>query len=213
MNKKVLIAPSILSADFGKINEEIALVESKVDLIHVDVMDGRFVPNITIGPPVVKKLKSSKPLDCHLMIVEPEKFVEEFVKAGAASITVHVEACPHLHRVIQQIKSCGVKAAVALNPATSLNSIEDVLDELDMVLLMTVNPGFGGQTFIESVLPKISKLRKLKPNLDIEVDGGINLDTVQKVVKAGANVLVAGNAIFGQTDRKKAIQELKEKLL
>ncbi|MDO8627066.1 MAG: ribulose-phosphate 3-epimerase [Candidatus Diapherotrites archaeon] len=208
MTKKILLSPSILSADFGRINEEIALVEGHSDLIHIDVMDGRFVPNITFGQAVLAKMKSKKPFDVHLMIVEPEKYIKDFVDAGAERISVHAEATQHLHRTIQLIKNCGVKASVALNPATPLSAIENVLDDLDMVLLMTVNPGFGGQKFIESVLPKIQQLRKLRPELDIEVDGGISPETVKRVVDAGANVLVAGNAIFGQKDRIKAIQDL-----
>lgn len=205
----IKIAPSILSADFGKLNEEIASVEPYVDLLHVDVMDGHFVPNITIGAPVVKCIKSKLPLDLHLMIEHPERYVEDFVKAGAASITVHQEACRHLHRVIQQIKSQGVKAAVSINPATPLEMIEEVLDDVDMVLIMSVNPGFGGQKFIEGALGKIAELRKLKPNLDIEVDGGINAETAKKCVEAGANILVAGSYIFGAKDRQQAIQSLR----
>ncbi len=206
---KTKIAPSILSADFGRLNEEIASVESYVDLLHVDVMDGHFVPNITIGAPVVKCIKSKLPLDLHLMIEHPERYVEDFVKAGAASITVHQEACKHLHRVIQQIKSLGVKAAVSINPATPLEMIREVLDDVDMVLIMSVNPGFGGQKFIEGALGKIAELRKLKPTLDIEVDGGINAETGKKCVEAGANILVAGSYIFGAGDRKLAIESLR----
>ncbi len=205
----IKIAPSILSADFGKLNEEIASVEPYVDLLHVDVMDGHFVPNITIGAPVVQCIKSKLPLDLHLMIEHPERYVEDFVKAGAASITVHQEACRHLHRVIQQIKSLGVKAAVSINPATPLEMIEEVLDDVDMVLIMSVNPGFGGQKFIEGALGKIAELRKLKPDLDIEVDGGINAETAKKCVEAGANILVAGSYIFGAKDRQQAIQSLR----
>ncbi len=205
----IKIAPSILSADFGKLNEEIASVEPYVDLLHVDVMDGHFVPNITIGAPVVRCIKSKLPLDLHLMIQHPERFLEDFVKAGAASITVHQEACVHLHRVVQQIKSLGVKAAVSINPATPLEMIEEVLDDVDMVLIMSVNPGFGGQKFIEHVLGKIRELRKLKPDLDIEVDGGINAETARQCVEGGANILVAGSYIFGAEDRKKAIESLR----
>lgn len=205
----IQIAPSILSADFGHLNQEIATIETHSDLLHVDVMDGHFVPNITIGPPVVKCLKTKLPLDCHLMIEHPEMFIEEFVKAGAASITVHQEACAHLHRVIQQIKSFGVKAAVSINPGTPLKMIEEVLDDVDMVLIMSVNPGFGGQKFIPSALAKIEELRKRKPKLDIEVDGGINAGTAKLCVKAGANILVAGSYIFGAKDRKAAIESLR----
>ena len=205
----IQIAPSILSADFGHLNQEIATIETCSDLLHVDVMDGHFVPNITIGPPVVKCLKTKLPLDCHLMIEHPEMFIEEFVKAGAASITVHQEACTHLHRVIQQIKSFGVKAAVSINPGTPLKMIEEVLDDVDMILIMSVNPGFGGQKFISSALAKIEELRKQKPQLDIEIDGGINAETAKLCVKAGANILVAGSYIFGAKDRKAAIESLR----
>lgn len=211
---KIKVAPSILSADFGKLNEEIASVEPLVDLLHVDVMDGHFVPNITIGAPVVASLKTKLPLDLHLMIEHPEKFVADFVKAALnvgpnVSITVHQEACKDLPAVLKQIKALGVKAAVSINPATSLDVIRDVLDDVDMVLLMTVNPGFGGQKFIESVLPKIRELRVLKPNLDIQVDGGINAEMARVAVAAGANILVAGSYIFGAKDRKAAIDSLR----
>jgi len=206
------IAPSILSADFGNLNDEIKEIEDLVDLIHCDVMDGCFVPNITFGQAVLKKIKSTKPLDVHLMIVEPEKHIKDFVDAGASIIVVHAEVCQHLHRVIQQIKSHGVKAGVSINPATSVSAIEGILDEVDMVLIMSVNPGFGGQKFIESVLSKARKVRELKPELDIQIDGGINKDTIKKAKEAGVNVFVAGNAIFGQKDRRKAIEELRKAL-
>lgn len=206
---KINIAPSILSADFGKLNEEIASVESYVDMLHVDVMDGHFVPNITIGPPVVACIRTKLPLDLHLMIENPERYVEDFVKAGASSITVHQEACKHLHRVIQQIKSLGVKAAVSINPATPLEMIEEVLDDVDMVLVMSVNPGFGGQKFIDHVLAKVRELRKLKPDLDIQIDGGVNAETAKQCIEAGANILVAGSYIFGAKDRKAAIDSLR----
>lgn len=204
------IAPSILSADFGKLNEEIASIEPYSDLLHVDIMDGHFVPNITIGPPVVRCIKTKLPLDCHLMIENPELYIEEFVKAGAKSITVHQEACKHLHRVIQQIKSYkNVKAAVSINPATPLEMITEIIDELNMVLIMSVNPGFGGQQFIENALGKIAALRELSPTIDIQVDGGINAETAKMCVEAGANILVAGSYIFGAKDRKKAIESLR----
>lgn len=206
---KINIAPSILSADFGKLNEEIASVEPYVDMLHVDVMDGHFVPNITIGPPVVACIRTKLPLDLHLMIENPERYVEDFVKAGASSITVHQEACKHLHRVIQQIKSLGVKAAVSINPATPLEMIEEVLDDVDMVLVMSVNPGFGGQKFIDHVLAKVRELRKLKPDLDIQIDGGVNAETAKQCIEAGANILVAGSYIFGAKDRKAAIDSLR----
>jgi ribulose-phosphate 3-epimerase len=206
---KILIAPSILSADFGKLNEEIASVEAFVEMLHVDVMDGHFVPNITIGAPVVKCIKTKLPLDCHLMIENPEKYVEDFAKAGAASITVHAEACKDLEAIVAKIKDLGVKAAVSINPETPVEKILPVLGDVDMVLVMSVNPGFGGQKFIESALPKIAEIRKLKPNLDIEVDGGINAETAKLCIKAGANILVAGSYIFGAEDRKKAVESLR----
>lgn len=214
---KLLIAPSILSANFGKLNEEIASVEPYVDMIHVDIMDGHFVPNITLGAPVVSKLKSGRPMDVHLMIEHPEVYIDDFAKALTKAhgrrndcyITVHQEACTHLHRVVQQIKHAGCLAAVALNPATPLHFIEPILGELDMVLLMTVNPGFGGQEFIESVLPKIQELRKRAPKLNIQVDGGINEKTAKLAVKAGANILVAGSYIFGAKNREEAIKKLR----
>jgi ribulose-phosphate 3-epimerase len=206
---KVKIAPSILSADFGKINEEIALVEPYVDWIHVDVMDGHFVPNITIGPCVVKALKTKLPLDCHLMIENPGKYVEDFVKAGVSSLTVHQEVVPHLHSVVQQIKDLGVKAGVSINPATPVDTLKDVLDDVDLVLIMSVNPGFGGQKFMPVALEKIKWLKERKPDLDIEVDGGINDETAAQCIEAGANVLVSGSYIFKAEDRIKAIESLR----
>jgi ribulose-phosphate 3-epimerase len=219
MSPPVRVAPSILSADFGRLAEEVRAVEAAgADVIHVDVMDGRFVPNITIGPLVVRAVRAATtlPLDVHLMIVEPERYVEEFARAGADSISVHLEASPHLHRTIQHIKSLGKKASVALNPHTSLDGLEVVLPDLDMVLLMTVNPGFGGQRFIESVLPKIEALRATITRrglpTDLEVDGGGAPDTVARVVGAGANVLVAGSAVFGAPghDYRGAIAALRD---
>lgn len=206
-----------MSADFGKLNEEIASVEKYVDMLHVDVMDGHFVPNLTFGAPVISCIKTDLPMDLHLMIEHPERYLEDFVKAATTnglsqkdiSITVHQEACVHLHRVIQQIKALGVKAAVSINPATPMEMIREVLDDVDMVLVMSVNPGFGGQKFIETALNKISLLRTLKPNLDIEVDGGINAETAKKCIDAGANILVAGSYIFGAKDRKRAIESLR----
>lgn len=214
---KILVAPSILSADFGKINEEIASVSSHADMIHVDIMDGHFVPNITFGAPVVAKMKSEKSMDIHLMIEHPERYLEDFAKAldkahggrGDCYLTVHQEACTHLHRVVQEIKKLGCKAAVALNPATPLTTIETILGELDMVLLMTVNPGFGGQEFIDSVVPKIKELREKFPKLDIQVDGGINEKTAPRAVQAGANILVAGSYVFAAKDRAAAIASLR----
>jgi ribulose-phosphate 3-epimerase len=211
----IKVAPSILSADFSKLAAEIETVKS-AEYLHIDVMDGHFVPNITIGPLVLNSIqdKTEQILDVHLMIENPDQYIPEFAKAGADIITVHVEACPHLHRTVQNIKANGVKAAVALNPATSLSAIEYVLGELDMVLLMTVNPGFGGQSFIPEMLPKIKRLRAMIEEqglkIDIQVDGGIKPNTTAiEVVQAGANVLVAGSAVFGAEDRTKAIAELK----
>jgi ribulose-phosphate 3-epimerase len=213
----VRIAPSILSADFGRLAEEVRAVEAAgADYIHVDVMDGRFVPNITIGPLVVKAVRAATrlPIDVHLMIVEPERYVEDFARAGADLISVHVEASPHLHRTVQQIKALGKRASVAVNPHTAIADLDVVLPDLDMVLLMTVNPGFGGQTFIDAVMPKIRALRdeisRRKLNVDIEVDGGIAPGTVEAVVRAGANVLVAGSAVFATGDYRGAIDALRQ---
>ncbi|WP_129596336.1 ribulose-phosphate 3-epimerase [Anaerophilus nitritogenes] len=213
------LAPSILSADFSSLLEDIKKVEDAgADLLHIDVMDGHFVPNITIGPLILNSIKekTNLPFDVHLMIENPDLYIEEFVKAGADIITVHVEACPHLHRTIQNIKSYGVKACVSLNPATSLNTIEYILKDIDMVLLMSVNPGFGGQKFIPSVLDKIKNLRKMieekNLNVEIQIDGGIKLDNAKEVVKAGANILVAGSAIFGAEDVTQAVREFKEEI-
>ncbi|MGZ4031572.1 MAG: ribulose-phosphate 3-epimerase [Tumebacillaceae bacterium] len=214
---EIKIAPSILSADFSKLGEDIRVVEEGgADYLHVDVMDGHFVPNITIGPLVVQAIKphTKLPLDVHLMIENPDQYIPEFVKAGADIISVHVEATRHLHRTLQLIRSLGVKAAVALNPHTPLTMIEHVLTDLDMVLLMTVNPGFGGQKFIEGVLPKIQNLRQMLDSrglqhVEIEVDGGVNPETSRLVREAGANVLVAGSAVYGREDRAAAIRAVR----
>ncbi|TXK85690.1 ribulose-phosphate 3-epimerase [Paenibacillus sp. N3.4] len=214
----VYIAPSILSANFAKLGEEIKEAEhGGADWIHVDVMDGHFVPNITIGPLVVEAIRpiTKLPLDVHLMIEQPDRYIPDFAKAGADLISVHVEACTHLHRTLHLIKQNGVKAGVVLNPATPISLIEHVLDEqLDLVLIMTVNPGFGGQAFIPGMLNKIRALReqanaKGLHGLHIEVDGGINEATARLVTEAGADVLVAGNAVFGQSDRADAIQRIR----
>ncbi len=213
---KVQIAPSILSADFGNLGAEIkAVEEAGADVIHVDVMDGHFVPNITLGPLVVKAIRpfTSLPLDCHLMITDPDMYIDQFASAGADWITVHVEACKHLHRTIQHIKSKGLKAGAVLNPATSLSTLDYIIEDLDLVLLMSVNPGFGGQGFIPSVLGKIEALKQMidSRGLDvaIEVDGGVNLSTIKDVVAAGAEICVAGSAVYGTDDYKKTIAELK----
>lgn len=213
----IKLAPSILSADFSRLGEQVRQVEEAgVEYLHIDVMDGHFVPNITIGPLVVEALRPHSKLffDVHLMIEHPDKYAADFVKAGADLICIHAEACPHLHRSVQNIRSLGVKAAVALNPATPLTSIEYVLESLDMVLLMTVNPGFGGQQFIREVVPKISALReRIKAfglKTEIQVDGGINPQTACEVVKAGAAILVAGNAIFKAANIPEAVRALRE---
>ncbi len=208
---EIKIAPSILSADFWRLGEEVALVEEGgAHLIHVDVMDGRFVPNISVGIPVVEGLKAHArlPLDVHLMIVEPERYVKDFARAGADIITFQMEATPHPHRVIQMIKEEGKKAGAVLNPSTPLNVLDYILGDLDMVLLMSVNPGFGGQKFIPAVMDKIRALRKKAPELDIEVDGGIGPANVGEVVGAGANVIVAGSAIFHSPDPRETTREM-----
>ena len=216
MTRPLRVAPSILSADFARLADEVRAVEAAgADAIHVDVMDGRFVPNITIGPVVVAAVRAVTrlPLDVHLMIVEPERYVEAFARAGADVITVHIEASPHLHRTVQQIRSLGKQAGVSLNPHTPIDGLHVVLPDLAMVLLMTVNPGFGGQRFIDTVVPKIRDLRteieRRHLDVDIEVDGGITPDTARVVVDAGANVLVAGSAVFGRPDYRQAIADLR----
>ncbi|MHB1843460.1 MAG: ribulose-phosphate 3-epimerase [Deltaproteobacteria bacterium] len=215
-DRRVRIAPSILSADFGHLADEVAAAEAAgADLLHVDVMDGRFVPNLTIGPPVVQAIRraTALPLDVHLMIVEPERYVERFVEAGATLVSVHAEASTHLHRTLQQIRAAGAKAAVALNPATPLEAVEWVLEDLDMVLLMSVNPGFGGQRYVPQVTRKIAALARLarerKLSFDIEVDGGVKPENAAEVAGAGATVLVAGSAVFEAGDYAKAILALR----
>ncbi|MCM3717206.1 ribulose-phosphate 3-epimerase [Fictibacillus phosphorivorans] len=212
----VKIAPSILSADFSKLGEEIKAVEmAGADYIHVDVMDGHFVPNITLGPLVVKAIRplTELPLDVHLMIADPDSYIDAFAEAGADIITVHVEAATHLHRTIQSIKAKGIKAGVVLNPATPVDTIKHIIHDIDMVLLMTVNPGFGGQSFIQNVVPKIEEVSELVNthglNVEIEVDGGVNAETAPLCIEAGANVLVAGSAIYGKKDLKDAIKVIR----
>ena len=216
MTRRVLVSPSLLSCDFGRLHEEVRAVEAAgADWIHVDVMDGRFVPNITLGPVVVEAIKkaASRPLDVHLMIVEPEKYIDAFAKAGAEVITVHAEACTHLHRVLQQIRHAGARPSVVLNPATPLSAVEEVLGDVEMVLLMSVNPGFGGQGFIPGTVSKVRRLRAMIQerglSTHIEVDGGINAETARQVVDAGASVLVAGSYVFGAKDYAAAIRSLR----
>lgn len=212
----MILSPSILAADFSKLQADVALVEnSGCEYLHVDIMDGHFVPNISFGPVVLKSLQNKTKLfmDVHLMIENPDMYIEEFVKAGADLITVHQEACPHLHRTIQNIKSHGIKAGVSLNPATPLSTLEEILPELDMVLIMSVNPGFGGQSFIESSLDKIVRLKQMIDarglKIDIEVDGGIKADNVGAVLEAGANVIVAGSALFAASDFNAEVQKFR----
>lgn len=211
----VKIAPSILSADFSKLGQEILDVEKAgADYIHVDVMDGHFVPNITIGPLIVEAIQpvTDLPLDVHLMIDNPDAYIPTFAKAGATILSVHQEACTHLHRTIHLIKECGVKAGVVMNPGTPVEALKPILSYVDLVLVMTVNPGFGGQTFIHETVDKISQLARWREefgyHFEIEVDGGVNVDTAQTCVSAGADVLVAGNAIFGQVNRQQALQAI-----
>lgn len=213
----IKIAPSILAADFAKLGQEVKEVEAAgAELIHIDVMDGHFVPNISFGAIALEAIRplSTLPMDVHLMIENPDQYIEQFAKAGADYITVHVEACRHLHRTIQLIRSFGVKPGVVLNPHTPIESIQHVLEDVDMVLFMTVNPGFGGQKFIESVVPKVAALSQIikERGLDIaiEIDGGINAETIVPCAKAGATIFVAGSAIYGKEDRARALQEIKQ---
>jgi ribulose-phosphate 3-epimerase len=216
MARPTLIAPSILSADFARLADEVAAVErGGADLLHVDVMDGHFVPNLTVGPPIVESLRkvTKLPLDVHLMITNADAFVAEFAAAGADYLTVHVEACHHLHRTVQSIKERGVKAGVTLNPATSLHTIEEILPDVDLVLIMSVNPGFGGQKFIPSCLAKVKTARQMLDRLGskalLEVDGGVKIENAAQVLAAGADVLVAGSAIFSSRDYASTIAALR----
>ncbi len=213
---KIYLAPSILSADLLRLEKQIRQVaENGADFIHIDVMDGHFVPNLTFGPNMVKAVKRivNIPLDVHLMISNPDDYIDDYVKAGADILTVHQEACTHLHRTIQNIHQHGIKAGVSLNPATPLATIEDILEDLDLLLIMSVNPGFGGQKFIRRSLERIARVRQMaedrNPDLLLEVDGGINPETAREVVSSGANVLVAGNAIFGSTDIVGAMTDIR----
>ena len=213
----IKIAPSVLSADFGRLADEVRAVEAAgADYIHVDVMDGMFVPNITIGPVVVAALRRATklPLDVHLMIEDPSRYIDEFARAGADLIGVHVEACRHLHRAIQSVRAAGKRASVTLNPATPLDSVRHVLEDVSQVLIMSVNPGFGGQSFIKNVLPKIRDLRReirdRGLDVDVEVDGGIKVDNVADVARAGGNVIVAGSAVFESKDYRATISALRK---
>ncbi len=215
--KSLMIAPSILSADFSRLGEEVRAVEAAgADVIHVDVMDGHFVPNITIGPLVVKAVRAvtSLPVDVHLMITNPDRYLQDFIDAGADWVTVHVEACVHLHRTLTYIRSQGKKAGAVLNPATSLSTLDYVLEEVDLVMLMSVNPGFGGQSFIESTLAKTARLRQMldavNPSAGIGIDGGVSPATIGRIASAGANIFVAGSAIYGQNDYPSVIRAMKE---
>lgn len=209
MDSKIQISPSLLSADFGRLNEEIASVEAFSDSLHVDVMDGHFVPNLTFGAPVVRCIKSSLPLECHLMVEHPENYLEDFKKAGAHMFIFHVETTKDPLGLIAKIHELGMKAGVSLNPPTPVSSVEGLIQDVDSVLVMSVNPGFGGQAFIPDALEKIRRLRSLSGDLEIAVDGGVNAETGRQCKEAGANVLIAGSYVFGAADRRKAIESLR----
>ncbi len=211
-----IIAPSLLSADFGNLNRDIEMINrSQADWFHCDIMDGQFVPNMSFGFPIIEQVKkmAQKPLDVHLMIVDPDRYLERFKEAGADILTVHIEACTHLHRTLQRIKLLGMKAGISLNPHTAVSLLEDIVAEADMVLIMSVNPGFGGQKFIENSYSKISRLREMaekkNPNLIIQVDGGVDLTNAARLYAAGANALVAGNAVFKASNPEEVIAGLK----
>jgi len=211
------IAPSILSANFARLEEEInQVVQAGADLIHVDVMDGHFVPNLTIGPVVIEAIRDicSLPLDVHLMIEQPERYLKDFADAGSHYLTVHVETCPHLHRTLQSIKELGVKAGVTLNPATPLNTVENIIEDVDLLLVMSVNPGFGGQSFIQNCLKKLIAARKLiderNPRVELEVDGGIKIENIQKISATGVDIFVAGSAIFESQNYKETIEQMRK---
>ncbi len=215
--RPVRIAPSVLSADFSRLADEIRAVEAAgADLIHLDIMDGRFVPNLTAGPVVVKAVRkvTRLPLDVHLMIVEPERLIPEFIEAGCNYLTVHVETCPHLHRTVQMIKERGVKAGVTLNPATPLSAVEPILPDVDLLLIMSVNPGFGGQRFIPQALDKVRQARAMLDArglpAELEVDGGVKVDNIKELAAAGATIFVAGSAIFGSKDYKETIRQMRQ---
>lgn len=209
MKKTIKVTPSILGIDYGRMNEHLAELAPFSDMFHVDVMDGNFVPNLTIGAPVISCIKTDVPLDCHLMIRNPHRYIDDFAKAGAASITIHAEASLHLAPDVEKIKKAGCKAAVAISPDTPVEKIAPVLSMLDMVLVMSVVPGFGGQAFIPEVLEKVKWIREHYPNLDIQIDGGINDKTAPLAIEAGANVLVAGSYILNSGDYGKAVESLK----
>lgn len=214
---EIKVAASVLSADLGRLNEEVKLVEEAgADIIHFDVMDGHFVPNLSFGAPVLKCMQTKLPVDIHLMIENPEDFIEDYAnslpggrKPNGDIISVHAEVCEHLHRVVQQVKAAGFRASVAINPGTSLTAIEEVIDDLDMVLVMTVNPGYSGQSFIESALDKVREIRAAMPDIDIEVDGGVNSETCRMVRDAGANILVSASYLFGSKNKAEAVSTLK----